>query len=77
MELRLRPSNVDGAFIHPQRRLMQDFRQRRMGMNDARDIFAGGRKFHRHNRFGDHFGDVGADHVDCRGCGLYPRPPAL
>ena len=32
-------------------------------MDDARYIFAAGREFHRDYGFGDHFGNVGTDHV--------------
>src|ERR1043166_5836650 len=56
-------SDVDGALVHPERRLVHDFRQRRMSVNDAGDVLGAGVELHRNHRFGDELGGKRPDDV--------------
>src|SRR6476469_3448485 len=57
-------STVDRALLHTERRFLHRFGERRVRVEATREILDGGRELHRHHRFGDHVGGVGAEDVD-------------
>ena len=56
-------ATVNGAPVEVQRRLVHGLGQRRMGVDDARQVFTGALEFHRHHALRDQFGSVGAEDV--------------
>ncbi len=56
--------DMNRAFFDGQRRFFDGFRQGRVRVEGAGEVFAGGVEFHRHDRFGDHVARMGGEDVD-------------